>query len=87
MYALFVADLQFCVCLIGKSMFLVLESLGKICGQTMKHGFRNKNVSEFVWKNFCSWEAKFYFCNNVSRGSKLGNITGNNIMFPGNNVS
>ena len=61
MHALFVADLQFCVCLIGKSMFLVLESLGEICGQTMKHGFRSKNVSEFVRKNFCSYDGKQNF--------------------------
>ena len=45
-HALSDADVQFCACLIGKSMFLVLET----CGLTRKHCFRNKNVSEFVWK-------------------------------------
>ena len=52
-HALFVADLQFCACLIGKSMFLVLETSHTFdTGQTMKHCFRNKKACEFVLKHF-----------------------------------
>ena len=42
------------------------------CGQTRKHCFRNKNVSEFVGKHFCFLGSKFGFRNNVSRGGQTG---------------
>ena len=59
-HALFVADLQFRARLIGKSMFLVPEKL-ETCRQTKKHCFRNKNVSELVWKHFSFPESKILF--------------------------
>ena len=46
----------------------------KTCGQTRKHCFRNKNVSEFVGKHFCFLGSKFCFCNNVPEVGKQGNI-------------
>ena len=43
-------------------MFLVLETL-ETYGKTRKDCFRNKNVSEVVWKQFC-------FGNHASRGGQ-----------------
>ena len=46
----------------------------KTCGQTRKHCFRNKNVSELAEKDFCFLGRKFCFRNNDSRGGQTGNI-------------
>ena len=46
----------------------------KTRGQTRKHCFRNKNVSEFVWKHFCFLGSKFCYGNNVPKVGKQGNI-------------
>ena len=56
-WAVFLSYLEFCTCLFGKSMFLMLET----CEQTRKHYFCNKNVSKFVWKHFCLLGSKILF--------------------------
>ena len=56
-------------------MFFLCWKHLKTYGQTGKHCFRNKNVSEFLGKHFCFPGSKFCFRNNVSRGpGAQGNI-------------
>ena len=50
-------------------MFIVLETFENMWA-TEETLFRNKNVSEFVRKQFCFMGNKFCFRNNVFRGGQ-----------------
>ena len=47
------------------NLFLHMPVVLEIFGQTGKHCFCRKNVSEFISKHCCFLEYKFCFCNNV----------------------